>query len=157
MVARVILPDCCEDWILELGAFYRDGAGFNCVECGSGWRKLGAGRYQHAGTGKVWLRRAWSSEGEEFPYLEAADGEHPVNRRCCAKLILRFDERIRAPREFSCPMCGTAWQKTRMPHRSGIEVTGYVNTSEGVTMAVQNGPGRNYLVPIDEYTVWGDR
>ena len=41
-----VLPDCCEDWILQFGAFYGAGEAFACPECGSGWEKTARDRFQ---------------------------------------------------------------------------------------------------------------
>ncbi len=36
---RTILADCCEDWIIEWGGFYRSGREFRCPECATEWKK----------------------------------------------------------------------------------------------------------------------
>ncbi len=150
-MARVILPDCCEDWILAYGAFYQEGAEFGCLECSGTWRKLGPGRFQSLGSGRIWAERVRGAEGREFRYLAAEDGEKPMTERCCAKLILDHHRRIRPGKQFACPLCGSEWKKELMQHRSGLQVAGYTNLSRGVTIAVQPGEGRSFLVPLDEY------
>lgn len=150
-VERTILPDCCEDWMLAYGAFYEPEAEFECVECATPWRKLERGRFQGVQNERVWVERSRDAEGQRFRYLEAEDGENALTERCCAKMILDYGERIRPGRQFTCPICRSVWRKSPVEHRSGLRVTGYENRTRGVTMAVQTGRGRNFLVPIEEY------
>ena len=148
---RVILPDCCEDWILAYGAYYGYGAEFECIECGTPWRKLEAGRFQEAGGERVWAERAREAEGQQFRYLEGEGGEGALTNRCCAKLILGYGERIRDGKQFTCPICGSGWKKETIQHRSGMQVPAYTNASRGLTIAIQKGRGRDFLVPVDDY------
>ncbi len=148
---RVILPDCCEDWILACGAFYDEGARFECIECAGAWQKLEPGRYRQVRSGRVWVERGRHAEGREFRYLEAEEGEGAITDRCCAKLILEYGDRIQPGREFACPLCGATWKKDLMAHPSGLQVAGYSNTARGVTIAVQKGEHRSFLVPMSEY------
>lgn len=148
---RVILPDCCEDWILAYGAFFQPGAEFECIECGTPWRKLEPGRFQETRSGRVWAERARAAEGQRFPYLEAETGEAALTNRCCAKLILGHGDRMETGKRFTCPMCGSGWEKQLVEHRSGLQVAGYRNMARGVTIAVQKGARRDYLVPLEEF------
>ena len=148
---RVILPDCCEDWILAYGAYYAHGAEFECIECGTPWRKLEAGRFQETGSGRVWAERAREAEGQQFRYLEAEGGESALTNRCCAKLILGYGERVKDGKRFTCPVCGSEWKKEVVQHRSGMQVAAYTNVARGVTIAIQKGRGRDFLVPLDDY------
>ena len=70
MAERNILPDCCEDWILEYGRHYRVGESFACVECANGWQKASTGRYKRADDGRVFV----GTSGAEVVALGSADG-----------------------------------------------------------------------------------
>jgi hypothetical protein len=148
---RVILPDCCEDWVLDYGAYYKHGAHFECIECGTPWRKLEAGRYEETGSGRIWAERAREAEGQMFRYLESEGGAGVLTNRCCAKLILGYGDRIKAGKQFTCPICASQWKKGMVQHRSGMQVAGYTSSQQGVTIVIQKGSGRDFLVPVDEY------
>ena len=148
---RVILPDCCEDWIIAYGSYYDAGSRFECVECGTPWQKLEPGRFQEVRSERVWAERTRAAEGQQFRYLEPEKGEGALTNRCCAKLILDYGDRIKAGKQFACPVCGTEWKKEAIQHRSGTRVDGYTNVARGVTIAIQKGPARDYLVPVEEY------
>src|SRR5437867_13421907 len=107
---RTILADCCEDWIIEWGGFYRAGRDFRCPECGTEWKKTESDGYRR-GDGRSFVRRARSGANAEFPYLAAADGHEPNVERCCAKILLAHGERM-ADGPFVCPVCGTEWVLT---------------------------------------------
>lgn len=148
---RVILPDCCEDWILAYGAYYGPDVEFECIECGTQWRKLEAGRYQEAASHRVWAERAREAEGQQFRYLESEGGGDVLTNRCCAKVILTYGDRLKPGKQFTCPLCGSRWEKEMVQHRSGMQIAGYTNLARGVTIAIQKGRGRDFLVPVDEY------
>lgn len=148
---RVILPDCCEDWILNYGPYYDPDSEFECIECGTPWHKLEPHRFQETHGGRVWVEKTRSAEGQRFRYLEPETGEGALTNRCCAKLILDYGERLKVGKEFICPLCGTQWKKEAIQHRSGMRVDGYTNQVRGVTIAIQKGTTRNYLVPVDDY------
>lgn len=151
---RVILPDCCEDWILAYGAFYPADAEFTCLECGGGWQKLAAGRFQSRLDGRTWILRARRAEDQEYRYLEAEDGQNPLTPRCCARIILAHGERLPRGSQFNCPICGANWRKDeieRGPHRT---VTAFVDEGREVAVAIQDGATRRFLVPAEEYQPW---
>lgn len=148
---RVILPDCCEDWILSYGPYYHPGSSFECIECGTPWQKLEPGRFREMRGERVWAERSRSAEGQQFRYLEPESGEGALTNRCCAKLILGHGDRLKAGKQFVCPLCGTEWKKEMSQHRSGVQVAGYTNAARGVTIAIQRGGTREYLVPIEEF------
>ena len=104
---RVILPDCCEDWILTYGPYYAADSSFECIECGTSWQKLERGRFQQTRNGRVWAERTRSAEGQQFRYLEPETGEGALTNRCCAKLILGYGERLKVGKQFACPLCKT--------------------------------------------------
>ena len=56
MAERVILADCCEDWIIEWGGYYKPGRAFRCPECATEWTKTDADVYRR-GDGRVFQRR----------------------------------------------------------------------------------------------------
>src|SRR5213594_4554368 len=76
---RTILADCCEDWIIEWGGFYRAGRDFRCPECATEWKKTEADAYRR-GDGRSFVRRARTGPNAEFPYLAAADGDRKSTR-----------------------------------------------------------------------------
>ena len=65
---RVILADCCEDWIMEWGGFYEVGREFECPECATGWAKTAPGRYRRM-DGREFSRRERNGPEASFPYL----------------------------------------------------------------------------------------
>jgi hypothetical protein len=152
---RVILPDCCEDWILAYGAFYGGEAEFRCVECDSPWRKLGPGRFESGRTGQVWSVRTQHAEERQHRFLEAEDGHNPLTPRCCTKLLLEYGDRIKLNRQFACPICGSSWEKREVEQHRHQPVPAYVNATRGVTVAVQQGATRRFVVPLEEYQPWG--
>src|SRR4029079_18022697 len=85
MAERVILADCCEDWIIEWGGYYKPGRAFRCPECATDWQKSGADEYRR-GDGRVFQRRTRIGPQASFPYLASADGQQPQIERCCAKI-----------------------------------------------------------------------
>src|SRR5438093_9169761 len=109
MKERVILADCCEDWIIEWGGFYKSDRSFSCPECATEWKKTDTDTYRR-GDGRVFTRRTRVGPQASFPYLGAADGRQPNVERCCAKILLSHGERM-ADGAFVCPVCGTEWQR----------------------------------------------
>ncbi len=149
MHQRNVLPDCCEDWILQYGAFYRPGQSFNCVECSTEWKKEEAGQFVRASDGKAFVRRSRVSEGSEFPYLAAADGHDPITNRCCARILLDLGPAMKVS-EFACPVCATQW-KRGICSRAGISVVCFERPGLEEPLAIQKAPGRSYLVPLSSY------
>ena len=92
---RVILNDCCEDWIIQWGGFYGAGASFTCPECATEWRKSREAAFRRASDGREFTRRTRHGPEDEFPYLAAVDGQEPIVERCCAKILLTHGERMR--------------------------------------------------------------
>jgi hypothetical protein len=151
---RIVLPDCCEDWVLAYGAFYAVDSTFHCVECGSAWHKLKPGRFESPATGQIWSVQARVAENTQHRYLEAENGQNPLTPRCCTKLILDYGERIKLGRRFNCPICGSAWEKKEIEQHRHQPVVAYTNSSSGVTVAVQQGATRRFIVPLEEYQPW---
>ena len=106
---RVILADCCEDWIIEWGGYYAAGARFSCPEDGTGWRKAASDTFERA-DGRAFVRRERTGPEAAFPYLAAKDGHEPNVDRCCAKILLRHGEGM-PDGPFACPVCGTRWER----------------------------------------------
>jgi hypothetical protein len=152
---RIVLPDCCEDWVLTYGAFYAVGVEFRCVECDAAWCKLGSGRFQSRRTSQIWSVRTRGAEDQQYRYLEAEDGHNPLTRRCCTKLILDYGDRIKLGRTFACPICGTPWRKQELEQRQHNPVVAYSDLDRGISVAVQQGAPRRFVVPFAEYQPWG--
>jgi hypothetical protein len=152
---RIVLPDCCEDWVLTYGAFYSADAEFRCVECDSAWRKLGPGRFASGRTNQIWSTRTRVAEDQQYRYLEAEDGQNPLTRRCCTKLILDYGDRIKLGRAFACPICGTSWQKHELEQHRDNPVVAYTDLGRNIHVAVQQGAPRRFVVPLEEYQPWG--
>lgn len=148
---RVVLPDCCEDWILTYGPFYETGAAFECIECNRPWRKDGSDQYLSLGDERVWVRRERVGDGATFAYLESADATNPTTERCCTQILLRHGPRLRIGKSFDCPICRTHWTKIERD-RGGIRVPCYHNGRLDVSLAIVDGAVRSFLVPLDEYT-----
>ena len=121
MAERVILADCCEDWIIEWGGFYKSDRAFHCPECATEWTKVGADTYRR-GDARIFQRRTRVGPQASFPYLASSDGHQPQVERCCAKILLAHGERM-ADGVFVCPVCGTEWQRrTDHDRRRGARV-----------------------------------
>ncbi|MBM4420989.1 MAG: hypothetical protein FJ034_05295 [Chloroflexi bacterium] len=149
MAERVILADCCEDWIIEWGAFYPQGAAFACPECATAWTKTQAQGYRRA-DGREFKRAARGSGGASFPYLAAADGHEPNVDRCCAKILLGHGERM-ADGEFTCPVCSTRWRK-RTERLHGMRVPVFAKDGLAEALAIQPGRWRPFLVSLLEWS-----
>ncbi|HUG56343.1 MAG TPA: hypothetical protein VMJ92_04620 [Candidatus Limnocylindrales bacterium] len=147
-VERVILADCCEDWIIEWGGFYAPGAAFACPECATEWTKTTEGEYARAD--RRFVRRERRGPESSFPYLAAADGREPNVDRCCAKILLAHGERLREG-PFSCPVCGTLWRKGA-ERRHGLRVPVFAKEGLAEPLTIQPGRTRPFLVTLSEYS-----
>lgn len=146
---RVILADCCEDWIIEWGGFYRSDQAFACPECATEWRTTGPHTFRRA-DGRAFERRARSGPEASFPYLAATDGHQPNVDRCCAKILLAQGERLRDG-PFSCPVCGQTWQK-RTERRHGMRLPVFAKEGLVEPLTIQPGRTRPFLVALSEYS-----
>jgi len=134
---RTILADCCEDWIIEWGGFYKADRAFRCPECATEWTKSADDSYRR-GDGRSFVRRTRKGPQAEFPYLAAADGHEPNVERCCAKILLAHGERLREGL-FVCPVCGTEWTRTTQ-RLHGLRVPVFAKATLREPLTVQ--PGR---------------
>jgi hypothetical protein len=146
---RVILNDCCEDWIIEWGGFYDDGTRFACPECATEWSKTGPSAFARA-DGRAFVRRERKGPEASFPYLAATDGHEPNVERCCAKILLRHGERLRDG-PFTCPVCRTRWER-RTERLHGLRVPVFAKAGLAEALTVQPGRTRPFLVPLSEYS-----
>jgi predicted RNA-binding Zn-ribbon protein involved in translation (DUF1610 family) len=152
MTDRVILADCCEDWILQWGGFYPRGGAFACPECGTEWTKTRDASFRRATDHREFERRErrGPSEGAGFPYLAAADGMEPIVERCCAKILLTHGERMREG-AFVCPVCSTRWEK-RTERLHGLRVPVFEREGLAESLTIQPGRTRPFLVGVSEYS-----
>ena len=149
MSERVILADCCEDWIIEWGGFYKSGRAFRCPECATEWVKTGDEIYSR-GDGRVFARRTRVGPQASFPYLAAADGHQPNIDRCCAKILLAHGAGM-SDGPFQCPVCGTEWQRsTERLH--GLRVPVFARRGLAEPLTIQPGRTRPFLVAVSEYS-----
>lgn len=146
---RTILADCCEDWIIEWGGFYKKGHAFRCPECATEWTKSLDDTYRRA-DGRSFVRRVRGEAGAEFPYLAAGDGHEPNVDRCCAKILLAHGERM-AEGPFVCPVCGTEWTRTTQ-RLHGLRVPVFAKAGLTEPLTVQPGRTRPFLVALSEYS-----
>ena len=149
MAERVILADCCEDWIIEWGGFYKPGRTFGCPECATAWQKSAADEYRR-GDGRIFQRRTRVGPQASFPYLASADGHQPQVDRCCAKILLSHGERM-PDGLFACPVCGTEWQRSA-ERVHGLRVAIFKKPGLDEPLAIQSGRTRPFLVSIKEYS-----
>jgi hypothetical protein len=140
-VDRRLLPDCCEDWILDWGARYPEGKHFSCLECGRAWTKQADDTFQDEG-GAVYHR----VEARGFPSLAAAEGAAPLLNRCCLKILIEYGPKMTKVEEFECPVCDTRWRKQSDP-RSFPAGSGdsYVNVETGHRFRRESGRTRAFL------------
>ena len=150
MAERVILNDCCEDWILEWGAFYDKGTGFVCPECATAWRAQGEARFAREGDGHAFRRRDRRSGVGAFPYLGAEDGREPVTDRCCAKILLQHGAHL-ASGQFVCPVCGTRWT-IGSARLHGLHLPTFEKPGLAEPFTIQPGRTRSFLVRISHYS-----
>ena len=149
MSERVILADCCEDWIIEWGGFYREGQAFGCPECATGWTKTTAETFRRA-DGREFQRRARRGPEASFPYLAATDGHEPNVDRCCAKILLAQGDRL-PDGPFTCPVCGITWQK-RTERLHGMRLAVFAKEGLAEPLTIQQGRTRSFLVSLSEYS-----
>lgn len=149
MTERVILADCCEDWIIDWGGFYADGSAFACPECATGWSKQAAGRFRRE-DGREFRRRERRGPEAAFPYLASADGQEPNVERCCAKILLAQGPRL-ADGPFTCPVCSTRWER-RTERLHGFRVPVFAKAGGAEPLTIQAGRARSFLVAVTEYS-----
>ena len=146
---RVILSDCCEDWIVDWGGFYAEGAHFSCPEDATVWQKTAPDTFTR-GDGRAFVRRDRVGPAASFPYLTAKDGHEPNVERCCAKILLKYGEGM-PDGPFACPVCGTKWdRRSERVHGLRVAVFNKAGLSEGLT--IQPGRTRPFLVLLSEYS-----
>jgi len=147
---RVILADCCEDWIIEWGRFYRPATEFACPECATEWRKEGPATFVRVSDRHAFQQRERGSDGVAFAYLGAADGREPVTDRCCAKILLQHGEHL-APGTFICPVCRTRWTigSTRA---HGLRLPTFAKEGLEEPLTIQQGRTRPFLIALSRYS-----
>lgn len=149
MRERVILADCCEDWIIEWGGFYADGREFACPECATRWTKRAGAGYVRD-DGREFVRRDRPGPAASFPQLASVDGPEPDVERCCAKILLRHGADM-ADGPFECPVCATEWER-RTDRLHGFRVPVFVKAGLGGLLTIQPGRRRPFLVAVSEYS-----
>lgn len=150
MAERVILADCCEDWILEWGGFYQPGQAFACPEDATEWTRTPAGTFRRLGDSREFARRARRGPDASFPHLASVDGQEPIVERCCAKILLTHGERM-PEGSFTCPVCATRWEKRR-ERLHGLRVSVFEKPGLEEPLTIQPGRTRPFLVAVSEYT-----
>lgn len=150
MRERVILADCCEDWIMQWGGFYRPGGSFACPECGTEWEKTREATYRRATDAREFARRARQGPEDRFPHLAAVDGQEPIVDRCCAKILLTHGERMREG-PFVCPVCSTRWTK-RTERLHGLRMPVFEKEGLAEPLTIQPGRTRPFLVGLSEHS-----
>lgn len=150
MSDRVILNDCCEDWIVQWGGFYRPGGSFSCPECATDWEKTAPATYRRTSDGHEFVRRERVGPEDRFPYLAAADGREPRVERCCTKILLTHGDRMREGL-FVCPVCTTRWTK-RTERLHGLRVPVFEKEGLAGPLTIQPGRPRPFLVEVSEYS-----
>lgn len=150
MSERVILADCCEDWIVQWGGFYSPGASFACPECATEWEKTKLATYRRRTDGHEFARRERKGPEDAFPYLAAVDGREPNVDRCCAKILLTHGARLREG-PFVCPVCSTRWEK-RAERLHGLRVPVFQKQGLEEPLTIQAGRTRPFLVAVSEYS-----
>ena len=146
---RVILADCCEDWIVEWGGFYAPGAAFSCPECTTHWEATGAGAFKRM-DGRSFVRRERTGPSAAFPYLATQDGHEPNVERCCAKILLKHGAGM-TDGPFACPVCGTKWER-RTERLHGLRVPVFAKSGLAEPLTVQPGRSRPFLVVLSDYS-----
>lgn len=148
--APVVLPDCCEDFILAYGAFLPHGGEFSCPECATGWQKVDATTFLWVEEHKHFQRREQEVQDGIYTFLSAIDGHQPLVDRCCARLLLHYGPTLRAP-SLRCPICGTDWTRDTVV-RGGLSTRCFRSPRVSEPLAIQQGQARRFLIPFSLYT-----
>ncbi len=147
---RLILSDCCEDWILEWGPYYEAGQGFACPECATSWRKESQGRFVRETDERAFRRRERRAGDATFAYLGAEEGREPIVERCCARILLAHGQHMQSG-GFECPVCRTRW--TISSTRShGMRVATFSKPGLEEPLTIQPGRTRPFLVVLSRYS-----
>jgi hypothetical protein len=154
MDSRTLLPDCCEDWILQYGGFYETGSAFQCLECGTGWRKSERRSFRRETDGVEFRKTVRTGDDAEFASLVPVDGPAPLLDRCCAQILLRLGPAMKVER-FDCPVCHTAWRQETTT-RAGVRVRTFSHPGLPEPLAISRGRTRPFLVPLSRYAPPGD-
>lgn len=150
---RVVLPDCCEDYILEYGGYYAPEESFSCPECEMEWRKQEGQRYTMTSMGKTFERRERQGpvgSDARYAYLSSLDGHEPLVDRCCTKLLLRYGPALRGT--LICPICRKEWTMEQS-RRGGMRVNSFRSNQLAEPMVLQRSRTRSFLVPLSAYTM----
>lgn len=150
MTERVILNDCCEEWIIQWGGFYGAGASFRCPECATDWRKQREATFERLSDRREFARRVRRGPEDAFPYLAAVDGQEPNVERCCAKILLTHGAGM-PEGPFACPVCSTRWSK-RTERLHGLRVPVFDKEGLAEPLTIQPGRTRPFLVAVSEYS-----
>jgi uncharacterized Zn ribbon protein len=150
MTERTILNDCCEDWIVQWGPFYKPGTAFACPECGTEWSAAADATFERVSDKRGFHRREREGGAERFPYLAAVDGQEPRVERCCTKILLTHGARMRDGL-FVCPVCATRWTK-RTERLHGLRVPVFEKQGLAEPLTIQSGRTRPFLVSMGEYS-----
>ena len=148
MSERTILNDCCEDWIVDWGAFYAPGARFACPECATAWTAAPSG-FRRDADSRDFERRERAGGTGRFAYLAAADGQEPRVERCCTKILLAHGAHM-PDGPFECPVCSTRWSK-RAERLHGLRVPVFHKEGLDEPLTIQPGRTRPFLIAISEY------
>lgn len=144
---RRVLPNCCEDWVLEYGQLHQVGALFKCLPCGHQWQRKTELGFLESQTNTLYLE----TEGERgIRYLKPAEGPEPIVKRCCSKLLCKYGSRVStAVADFECPYCYTSWW-IGPREVYGVRRIVYINIDTGVYFILEEHPFGNYLAPSPE-------
>ena len=141
---RTVLPNCCEEWIVESGGYYAEGRSFKCLPCGHAWRKQSDGFVEDASGAEYRLVRTLSG----FPYLEPVSGPAPVVNRCCSGYLTKHGAAVAAPLDgFACPVCETQWRIEFEP--GAFEPTNvFIKAATGDAFVLEESAIAPYLAPV---------
>jgi hypothetical protein len=114
-VEIVMLPNCCENWILEKTGAILPGTTFACLPYGHKWRSIDTDDTDNAKeiqfceleTNEVF--RLTTEHGVRC--LKPINPDHKLRtNRCCTLDLLAHGPQITQSMSYTCVHCGTQWE-----------------------------------------------
>ena len=138
---RTVLCNCCENWILQWGEFYREGEGFVSLPHGHLWRKERETTFTDLRTSITYVVH----DTKGFKHLEPVAGVAlPLLNRCCSVILIEFGPKTQPlPLDFTCPVCKTPWSITQDPMLPLVPL--FTNDKSGATFKLNADSAQSCL------------
>lgn len=132
-----VLPNCCENWILQWGRFYKGSEEFMCVPGGHKWKKTLADHFIELSTKQIYIL----ADDQGFLFLKPKEGPEPKLARCCNLILLEHGNTAPDKFSFACPRCKTQWLIGRDAILTLIPVFTNIGTGERYKIEIPNKVG----------------